>query len=378
MGGRRASSAPGPYSARMPRRRLRIPSSLTALALVAVVAAGCSTTDEQADAAASPSSTASAASSAPSSIAATSAPPTTDATPDTTAPAPPTTEAAPATTSDDADEPTATATPVSPEVEALIDERPVNVIVPDDLDAAPAPLVVVLHGYSGTGPLQDLYFGFRDEAARRGALLVHPNGTDDQRGMQFWNATDACCNFFGSEVDDVAYLTAVVEYANSVHPVDPSRVYLAGHSNGGFMSYRLACERPDLFAAIVSLAGAMVADESTCTPDEPVSVVQVHGTLDDVIRYDGGDILGNTYPSAADTTGDWASLNGCEPSIEPGDALDLETDLTGDETTVARYTGCPDGVGVELWTIPGGSHLPKLGPGFAAAVFDFFEAHPDE
>jgi polyhydroxybutyrate depolymerase len=268
---------------------------------------------------------------------------------------------------------------LSPEVETLIDERPVDIVVPDGLDPAePAPLVVVLHGYSGTGLAQDTYFGFRDEADRRGVLLAHPDGTEDQRGLQFWNATDACCNFFGSDVDDVAYLAAVVEYADSVHPVDPARVYLAGHSNGGFMSYRLACERPDLFAAIVSLAGAMVDDASTCAPDEPVSVVQVHGTLDDVIRYDGGDILGNAHPSAADTTDDWASLNGCDLDTEPAPALDLETDLAGDETTVVAYVDCPVGVAVELWTIPGGSHLPALGPGFAAAVFDFFEAHPDE
>lgn len=265
------------------------------------------------------------------------------------------------------------------EVEALLAERPVDVIVPDGLDASePAALVVVLHGYSGTGALQDAYFGFRDEAERRGAILVHPDGTTDPREYRFWNATDACCNFFGSQVDDVAYLTAVVDHVRATHAIDPRRIYLAGHSNGGFMSYRLACERADLFAAVVSLAGATVDDPAACTPSEPVSVVQVHGTNDDVIRYDGGDILGATYPSAAASAERWAEIDGCTAVTVPGTALDLDTELAGAETTVARHPQCTEGTGVELWTITDGSHLPTLGPGFAAAVFDFFEAHPDE
>ena len=80
----------------------------------------------------------------------------------------------------------------------------VDVIVPDGLSDEPAPLVVVLHGYSGTADVQQQYFRFQDEAAARGAILAYPDGTPDRRDLQFWNATDACCNFFGSDVDDVA------------------------------------------------------------------------------------------------------------------------------------------------------------------------------
>jgi polyhydroxybutyrate depolymerase len=293
-----------------------------------------------------------------------------DTTPATTAA---TTTPAAATTTASAD----TAPPVDPTTAALVEARPVDVIVPDGLSDDPAPLVVVLHGYSGTADVQQQYFRFQDEAANRGAILAYPDGTPDRRDLQFWNATDACCNFFGADVDDVAYLSAVVDHVRSLHAVDPQRIYLAGHSNGGFMSYRLACDRADLFAAVVSLAGATFGDPDDCTPSEPVSVAQVHGTLDEVIAYDGGDIIGNEYPSAATTAATWAGYNDCDTAIEPGaGSLDLDSELTGAETTVARFGGCTATGAVELWTIADGRHIPKLGDGFAAAVFDFFDAHP--
>ena len=286
-----------------------------------------------------------------------------DATPATTAPAAASTEAPTATTGATTD--------------ALIEARPVDVIVPDDLPDGPVPLVVVLHGYSGSADVQQQYFRFQAEAADRGVILAYPDGTPDRRDLQFWNATDACCNFFGSDVDDVAYLSAVVDHVRGLHAVDPKRIFLAGHSNGGFMSYRLACERADLFAAMVSLAGATYDDPADCSPSEPVSIAQVHGTVDEVIAYDGGDIIGNDYPSAATTAATWAGYNGCDTAIEPGgENLDLEGQLAGDETTVARFGGCPATGAVELWTIADGRHIPQLTDGFADAVFDFFDAHP--
>jgi polyhydroxybutyrate depolymerase len=357
------SRAPG-GARRQPRRRI---AAAATVCVVAAALAGCSDDliVDAADGAAVP------AAGLPAAPAATATTATTGTAPPPTGPptAPPTGTGEVTTVSG-----------LSPaEVEALIADRPVEVRIPDALAPdEPAALLVVLHGYGGSSAAQEAYFAVDDEAAAHGTIVAHPDGTTDARGAQFWNATEACCNFFGSEVDDVEYLTAVVDHVRRLHPVDPARVFLAGHSNGGFMAYRLACERADVFAAVVALAGTMIDDLDACRPSEPVDVVHVHPTADEVIRYEGGEFLGGPYPSAAATVDRWAELNGCGDTLVAGAALDLDTGIDGDETAVARVQGCPAGGDVELWSMQGAGHLPALGPGFARAVFDFLADHPDE
>jgi len=137
----------------------------------------------------------------------------------------------------------------------------------------------------------------------QGALLILPDGTLNPNGDLFWNATDGCCNYYDSEVDDVAYLGGLVEEAMEHFAVDPKRIYVLGHSNGGFMSSRLACERSDLFAGIVNFAGSTWFDPADCgkpasrpegeteaapiAPPEPIAVLHVHGDWDTTIPYGG-------------------------------------------------------------------------------------------
>ncbi len=250
--------------------------------------------------------------------------------------------------------------------------------MPTSYDAStPAPLLIVLHGYTGSGASIRSYFGLDDAAQSKGVIVVYPDGTRNAGGTSFWNATDACCGFGQTAVDDSAYLMAVVDKVQRDYRVDPKRVFFAGHSNGGFMSYRMACEYPDRVAAIVSLAGATFADAKACTPMQPVSVAQVHGTNDATISYTGGQIVGHPYPSAAITTETWADYDHCgSPPSVTGKTLDLESAIDGAETAVSASSSCPDGIGVELWTIKGGSHGPALSPAFGAAVIDFLLAHP--
>tara|TARA_B100000029_G_scaffold43608_1_gene40392 strand:- start:172 stop:1062 length:891 start_codon:yes stop_codon:yes gene_type:complete len=118
-------------------------------------------------------------------------------------------------------------------------------------------------------------------------MLVLPDGMKNPDGNQYWNATDACCDFYQSGVDDVAYLSGVIEEAIEAFNIDTKRVFLVGHSNGGYMAHRLACERSDLIAGIVSLAGSTWYDEAKCGNPDPVAVLQVHGTWDTTIRYWG-------------------------------------------------------------------------------------------
>ena len=242
-----------------------------------------------------------------------------------------------------------------------------------------APLVVVLHGYTGTGAGTADYLGMKAESEKRGFLYLAPDGTKDGAGNQFWNASAACCDFGQTKVDDSAYISKLIDDVATEWNVDSKRVYLVGHSNGGFMSYQMACEHSGQIAAIASLAGAMRADAATCKSAEPVSVVQIHGTADTTIRFEGGEIFANPYPAATQSVADWQKTNGCKTKATTSaneDDLDLDKSLAGDDTDVALYSKCGGKTEVALWTIKDGVHTPALTPGFAAAVVDFFEAHP--
>src|SRR5262249_34908478 len=152
-------------------------------------------------------------------------------------------------------------------------------------------------------------------------IFVAPDGLTDSYGQQYWNATDFCCSIYASSPpDDVAYLTAILDDVRLKYRIDPKRVFAMGHSNGGFMSNRLACDRADRFAAIVSFAGAQWKDISHCKPTEPVAMLQVHGTLDTLVNYAGTP----QYPGAVETTSDWATLDGCTTTrSSAGPNLDL-------------------------------------------------------
>jgi polyhydroxybutyrate depolymerase len=260
---------------------------------------------------------------------------------------------------------------------SLITARPYGKTIPTKYDAkTPTPLVMLLHGYTASGKVQDDYFKMSAAAEKKGFLLALPDGTKDPQGNRFWNATDACCNFYGAAVDDVAYLTAVLADMKASYNVDPKRVYLVGHSNGGFMSHRLACELSKDIAAIVSLAGATYTDASKCKATDPVSVLQVHGDADGTVSYLGGSFAGGviSYPGAKATVASWATKNGCGADLAGTAKLDLDTAVPGEETTVQSHT-CTKGA-AELWTIVGGAHVPPFQANWAELVYGFLEAHP--
>lgn len=256
-------------------------------------------------------------------------------------------------------------------------DRPVVVQIPASYDpASPAPLLILLHGYGASGALQEAYFRLGDEAGARGVVYAYPDGTTDQMGSAFWNATDACCDFYGTDVDDSAYLIGLVDEIASHLSIDPKRVYFVGHSNGAFMSYRMACDHSSRIAAIVGLAGAMPLDAGACDASEPVSVLAIHGTADDTVPYDGGQLLTDDIPSATETVGDWAAIDGCGATAVAGTPFDFEPTIDGDETTPSSFPQCTAGAEVTLWTIEGGGHIPALPGSFSSMVFDFLLAHP--
>lgn len=253
------------------------------------------------------------------------------------------------------------------------------VTVPESYDGnTPVPLIVLLHGYSSSGNGQNSYMGISDLADDYGFIMVAPDGTREAGGneLRFWNASDACCNFYESQVDDSAYIAAIIETIKSEYNIDNRRVYLFGHSNGGFMSYRMAYEHSGTIAAIASLAGASHLERRDAPPN-PVHILQIHGTSDGTIAYAGGEIQESRYPGAMSSVQRWAQYNGCAEEGSGREMRDLDASLPGHETGVLVFNrGCQPGGSAELWTITAGAHVPTLSETFSRQVVEWLLAHP--
>ena len=250
---------------------------------------------------------------------------------------------------------------------------PVPVQVPD-APAPPAgyPLIVLLHGFGVTGVFEELYLQMSVPVSASGFLYALPDGTLNPNGERFWNATDACCDTFGSGVDDVGYLLDLLDAIDTLLGVDARRVFFLGHSNGAFMAYRMACSAADRVTGSVSLAGATYYDPADCQPARPVGILHIHGTADARILYAGGELLA-PYPGAEQSVAAWASYDGCSEPPASGAPFDAEATLPGDETAVSTYAiGCR-GPRVELWTILGGEHIPTFTATFRERLMGWFE-----
>ncbi|MDP1825369.1 MAG: PHB depolymerase family esterase [Archangium sp.] len=255
--------------------------------------------------------------------------------------------------------------------------RPVTLSVPRAYAGRPTPLLLVLHGYGSSGKHHEKYLGLDRLVEERGVLVASPDGTPDSAGGRFWNTgSDACCNFRGSDVDDVKYLRGLIAEIRGVYNVDPRRIYVLGHSNGGFMAHRLGCELSKELAAVVSIAGSTPLERCKT----PMSVLQIHGDRDYAVRYDGGvNILGRgggAYVGAEESASRWARDDKCKLTRTSRERLDLVSTLPGAETMVGTYDGCPAGTDVTLWTMQGGLHVPDFGPQFPSLVWGWLEAHP--
>ena len=239
-----------------------------------------------------------------------------------------------------------------------------------------APLLLLLHGRAWDGDSMEGLFELTQEANNRGYIYCYPDGLATFTGVRYWNATNACCceGFpFTSCEDDVGYLTNLVAVLAGTYSIDPMRIHLIGHSNGGFMAHRMACERSDLITSIISVSGMTWSDPANCNPTEPVPVLQVHGTIDPIIFYGGGILGAGVYPSAQDTCETWASLNGCSTTPTTLANLDL-TSASGAETEVLRWGDNCSGQGtVELWSMSGTGHLPNFNNTWRTMIFDFME-----
>lgn len=212
--------------------------------------------------------------------------------------------------------------------------------------AQATPLLLNLHGYTSNNAQQQVYGNFTSIADTANIILIHPNGTFDANGDRFWNA-----GFSASGPDDVGFLLALIDTISAQYNIDPARIYTTGMSNGGYMSYELACQT-NRFAAIASVTGTMVTQAfNNCSPTRPIPVMEIHGTADSTVLYNGS-------PGSVGTeqvVNYWVQHNNCNstPTI-----TDVPNTNTSDGATAQHYvyTGGDGGTSVELFKVIGGGH----------------------
>ncbi|GAC1633149.1 MAG: hypothetical protein NVS9B10_28250 [Nevskia sp.] len=254
----------------------------------------------------------------------------------------------------------------------------------------PLALVVALHGGGGNGDANEQQTGFNALADREGFIVVHPDGTGPARlllnafgkgRLYTWNAGSCCGYAVEHGIDDVAYLRALVKTLQQRYPIDPRRIYATGLSNGGMMSYRLACEASDVFAAIGVVSGAQTS--AGCQPAQPVSVIHFHGTADQNVPLAGG--IGakaldkQAKPPVMDAINFWLRADGlaATPQISARGSIRKQVWSGGSGAEVVLYL--IDGGG-HAW--PGGKQmlamLDKPAQDLAATplIWEFFKAHP--
>lgn len=220
--------------------------------------------------------------------------------------------------------------------------------------SGPAPLLLSSHGFTSTAEGQrETMLSDEPTPEDAGYTVVYPNAFASDVQVepvdQGWNAGTCCGTPAMNGRDDVAFFRALVEEVSTLTCIDRKRIYATGMSNGGFISHRLACEASDLVAAVVSMAGVLGLPASDCNPSRPIPVMQIHGTADRVVPFEGGQTVGIApFAGVQETIDTWKAKNGC--SGEP-----VETYRRG-TASCSTYDDCNGGADLVDCRIDGFDH----------------------
>ena len=253
-------------------------------------------------------------------------------------------------------------------------ERTYYLDLPADL-ATDAPLVFVLHGYGGSAWSMRNYTGWSTIAANEGVAVCYPQGSDDGGGTPHWNA-----NLGISATNDHGFLSALAQHLQDTYSLSAECTYSCGMSNGGYMSYSLACHNPDVFRAVGSVTGAMSEyDFDNCNPAEVVPVIHLHGTADFTVSYNNGVGFGVWGDEGVqEIIAMWTDMMGTTEETET-DLPNLEAvDLSSVE--FFRYFGAPDGQEFHHYRVSGGGHVwfgvwGNQDIQSTELLWDFFQSH---
>jgi polyhydroxybutyrate depolymerase len=240
--------------------------------------------------------------------------------------------------------------------------RSFQVIRPSQPAAARLPVLVVLHGVNATIGYEELRDGFLPLVTSGQVILAYPVGY-----RQSWNAGTCCGEAAVQDIDDVSFLTAVVGRLGADPGVDPNRISLLGYSNGGKMAYRMACDRPNLFASVTVV---LAIPTSPCDDGPAVPLLQVAAMDDNEIPYTPGDpprtANGALLTPVTSEVAYWRQRDGCAAGPEQ---------QTSGRLKIEEWSRCAKGVRVELATYSSGGHYWPAGdedtPAAGQVVWDF-------
>ena len=271
-------------------------------------------------------------------------------------------------------------------------ERTFHISIPSSYDGeTPVPLVIAIHGGGGLSIFMLRETGFSDLAEEEGFIVLYPQGVDKQ-----WNdGRPLKTTAYEENIDDVGFISALIDHVSSIFNIDKNCVYATGISNGGFMSFRLAYELSDKIAAVAPVT-ATLSDalyNEFPPPENPVSILIMNGTDDPLVPWNGGYVTilnqkRGKILSTEDTVNFFIEHNKCseEPVTREMEDIDPDDDVTAEEII---YSG-PGGVEVVLYKINGGGHtwpdgkqyLPKSVIGTVCrdlngtkVIWNFFKRH---
>ncbi len=229
------------------------------------------------------------------------------------------------------------------------------------------PVLLVFHGTGSSGAGMRTLAGLDGAVARGETLVAYPDAA-----VGNWAEGCDCTRADALAVNDTGFVRALVDTVAGWYPVHRARVYAVGFSQGGLFVQRLACEMTDLVAGVAGVAAPISAPlGARCRPTRAVSVLLIHGTLDDAYPYGGRAQGARTVFGARQTAALWRRLNGCAAD---GRGRSLP-DTTADGTTVLeeRWDPCRDGTAVALVTVDGGRHAwsPSRDVGTATLIRGF-------
>lgn len=211
------------------------------------------------------------------------------------------------------------------------------------------PLVIAMHGGTGSAENLERQSRLSDKSDEENFIVVYPEGlADGLFEVRTWNAGLCCGHSAASNVDDVGFIEKLVMHIIEEYSVDQDRVYATGMSNGGYMAYRLACEKPELFAAIAPVACSMTFD---CEPSQSMPIIQFHSLEDKNVLLGGGSGEGLSVhysPPIDSVINVWATNNSCQ--------IKDDTIINDEKILQIRWSDCDCNSNIDLYVSTDGGH----------------------